>query len=135
MSRPLEDQLGDVMAALDEHRRKLAEVRDELAARSCTVRSRDRMLSVTVGAGGRMAGMQFHTSAYAGMAPAQLARVVTETVQQAQAQLAGEVAAAMEPYRGVGKALRESMVGGTDADAALAPVYAARDEMRHGQTG
>lgn len=107
-----QEHLGDLLGRLDETVRELASVREELQRRRVTVRSADRLLSVTVDARGEVQGVTFHTTAYTRLGPDDLGRVVATTVREAQQEMAHGIAERMAPWQGLGASVRESITGG-----------------------
>jgi hypothetical protein len=80
------------MAAIVDAQRRVAEL-------AVSVRSRDRSVTVGLGAGGVLSELTFHTTAYRDMAPAELSRLLLDTVSAARAEYAAQVADAMAPVR------------------------------------
>jgi hypothetical protein len=80
------------MAAIVDAQRRVAEL-------AVSVRSRDRSVTVGLGAGGALSELTFHTTAYRDMAPAELSRLLLDTVSAARAEYAAQVADAMAPVR------------------------------------
>ena len=80
------------MAVIADAQRKVAEV-------AVSTRSRDRSLTVGLGPGGVLTELAFHTTAYRDMAPAELSRLLLDTVAAARAEYAAQVAEVMAPVR------------------------------------
>jgi hypothetical protein len=80
------------MAAAVDAQRRVAEL-------AVSVRSRDRSLTVGLGAGGALTELTFHTGGYRDMAPAELSRLLLDTVAAARAEYAARVAEVMAPVR------------------------------------
>ncbi|WP_051969509.1 YbaB/EbfC family nucleoid-associated protein [Kitasatospora azatica] len=123
---PFADQIEQAMATLREQQARMAETTRELQASTASVTSKDRMVTAVVGAQGEVVSLTFHTTAYRSMAPAQLAGILTEVLNEARADLGAKVLEAMRSFEGLGEALRTSMTGGTELDELLAPLQAMR---------
>ncbi|MFE6281202.1 YbaB/EbfC family nucleoid-associated protein [Streptomyces sp. NPDC057877] len=91
MSEPMEQRIAAAMAELEAVRAAAAQAEERLATASATVRSRDRAVEVTVGAGGELTGLKFLDNKYRTMNPAQLAASVMEAVGRGRARMAREV--------------------------------------------
>ncbi len=126
MSSPLGDQVEQAMARLKDHRARMEEVRAELRQATASVMSKDRMVTAKVGPQGQVVSLTFHTTAYRTMAPAQLADVLTEVLNEARARVGEQVTEAMRSVSGIGEVLKLSMTGGTELDGLLAPLRSLR---------
>jgi DNA-binding protein YbaB len=115
MSSSMREQLDEAMDEVRAQQRRLQEARRKAAAATVSLRSQDRLLTVTVAGQGEVRDIAFHSTDYAAMAPAQLSAVLVETINTARAQLAEQVRATFEPLSTVGTALRSSMLGGSEA--------------------
>ncbi|MCX2731502.1 YbaB/EbfC family DNA-binding protein [Saccharopolyspora sp. NFXS83] len=78
--------LDAAMAALEEEQRKLAEISQVRQNETTTVQAKDRSLEMIFDGGGELAELKFNGTKYRNMAPAQLAHVIVETLQQGRAQ-------------------------------------------------
>lgn len=126
MTTPFAEQIEQAMAALQEQQTKMAEVAKELRESTASVTSKDRMVTAKVGAQGQVVSLTFHTTAYRSMAPAQLAGILTDVLNEARAEIGDKVITSMSSFRGIGEALRTSMTGGTELDELLAPLRSMR---------
>ncbi len=86
------------------------------------------MVTAKVGPQGEVVSLTFHTSDYRTMAPAQLATVLTDVLNEARARMGEQVIKSMSAFEGVGDLLRESLTGPTDLDEVLAPLIAMRPQ-------
>jgi DNA-binding protein YbaB len=120
------EQIELAMASLQEQQTRMAAAARELQAATASVTSKDRMVTAKVGAQGQVIALTFHTTAYRAMAPAQLATVLTDVLNEARAEIGDRVTATMGSFRGVGEALRVSMVEGTELEDLLAPLRSMR---------
>lgn len=92
-------KLAELVADSERRMAVIADAQRRVAELSVSVRSRDRSLTVGLGAGGALTELTFHTGAYRDMAPAELSRLVLDTVAAARGVYAAEVADAMAPVR------------------------------------
>jgi DNA-binding protein YbaB len=130
MTSPLADQVEQAMARLKDHRARMEEVRAELRQATASVMSKDRMVTAKVGPQGQVVSLTFHTTAYRKMAPAQLADVLTEVLNEARARVGEQVTEAMRSVSGIGEVLKLSMTGGTELDGLLAPLRSLRPDEK-----
>lgn len=84
MASPLEDALDRAVAEAERLGAAAEELRAGMAAVTAEATSRDRCLTVTVGAAGELAAVAFHGDAYRALAPAELADVLVETARRAR---------------------------------------------------
>ncbi|MGF1429410.1 YbaB/EbfC family nucleoid-associated protein [Kitasatospora sp. LaBMicrA B282] len=128
MESPFADQLQQAMAGLQEHRARMQEAQLELQAATASVTSKDRLVTAVVGPQGQVMSITFHTDDYREMAPAQLGRVLTDVLNAARAQMGEKVTSTMRNFQGLGDMLRQTMVGGADAqlEELLTPLRAMR---------
>ncbi len=89
----MRNQVEHILDALAEQRTHLSEVREKLSAVRCTAESADKLVEVTVDAGGVLVDVRFSPTAVKST-PEQLGRSVTEAGRQA-AQLARDQHAAI----------------------------------------
>jgi DNA-binding protein YbaB len=84
MTSAFESAIGDAMAELEKQRDSLAHLTEELGQISATARSKRRQVSVTVDGRGEITELIFHGQGYKSLPPADLARVIVETIQDAK---------------------------------------------------
>ncbi|MFE0699688.1 YbaB/EbfC family nucleoid-associated protein [Streptomyces sp. NPDC058872] len=129
MALNLESIVQDAMSALHDHRDKMLAAKRELDAATASATSKDRMVSATVGPQGQVVSMTFHTKAYQSMAPAELAAVLVSVLNEARADMGGQVIEHIKGFQDFGGHLR-SVAGlsgmPADMDALLAPLRAMR---------
>ncbi|MFG3053090.1 YbaB/EbfC family nucleoid-associated protein [Kitasatospora sp. NPDC048239] len=137
MEFSFEEHLAKAMASLEEQQARMAAMTGELQRSSASVTTKDRLVTAQVGPQGQVIALTFHTTAYQEMAPAHLAAVLKDVLNEAQARMGEKVAAAMRSFDGVGESLRLAFTGeredellggsgGLDLDALLAPLTAMR---------
>ncbi|MFC9328457.1 YbaB/EbfC family nucleoid-associated protein [Kitasatospora sp. NPDC057015] len=126
MSNPFAEQIA---LAMDEMRTELAKaeaVQKEMNELTASATSKDRTVTAKVGAQGQVVSLTFHTDGYREMAPAELAKLLTDVLNEARASVGEQVAERIGRFEDLGETLRMSMTGGTELDEILAPLYAMR---------
>lgn len=92
-------KLAELVADSERRMAAIADAQKRVTELAVSVRSRDRSLTVGLGAGGALTELTFHTGAYRDMAPAELSRLLLDTVAAARAEYATQVADVMAPVR------------------------------------
>jgi len=90
MSVPMQNQLESALAGLRAQQEKIREFRAAMVERTTTVTSKNRMISATVGSGGKLVALAFKGNRYRNLPPAELSALVVETVSRAQRTAAKE---------------------------------------------
>lgn len=126
-SEALQEQIAAATDELREYQRNMVSVSRELANSTVSKRSKDRALTVEIGAGNALKEIKFHGTAYRTMAPAELSALLIETINAAQREFATKMRDALLPYSGFGTKLRESLIGGTDVEKSIKAVEEALD--------
>ncbi|MEV4615649.1 YbaB/EbfC family nucleoid-associated protein [Kitasatospora sp. NPDC049258] len=124
MSNSFSEQIEQAMETMRAEHARAVEARDELAKATVSVTSKDRLVTVKVGPQGQVVSMTFHTTGYREMAPAQLATLLTDLLNEARATMGEKVIQAMKGFDGIGDMLRVSMSGGGEIDEMLEPLRA-----------
>ena len=84
MTSGFDQAMSDVLGRLDKRRDDVVRVHQTLDEVTSTVRSRRRQVSATVDARGELDDLKFHGQTYKSMEPADLAKVIIETIKQAR---------------------------------------------------
>ncbi|MGV9263227.1 YbaB/EbfC family nucleoid-associated protein [Kitasatospora sp. NPDC003701] len=126
MSNPFAEQIAQAMAEMQSELARAEEMQKEMNELTASVTSKDRMVTVKVGSQGQVVSMTFHTNGYREMAPAELAKVLTDSLNEARAAVGEQVAERIGRFDGMGETLRLSMTGGTELDEILEPLWAMR---------
>lgn len=87
----MERKLSEAMAELTAIQEAVARAESELSRATATVRSRDRVVEITVGPQGELTGLRFLDGKYRSMPGPQLAASVMEAVQEGRARMARKV--------------------------------------------
>jgi DNA-binding protein YbaB len=94
MSTPLRNQVESALADLRAKQEQLREFGSAMAAQKTEVTSKNRMVSATVDSYGRLVDLAIKGSRYRTLAPAELAKVIVETVAKAQEKASKQTMAA-----------------------------------------
>lgn len=86
-----------LLAEYQKKRADLKKLQETVAAAEATVTAADDMVTVRVGAQGRLLGLEFNPRVYRKLSPSELAETVLAAAQEAAAQVGDQVRAAMEP--------------------------------------
>jgi len=100
MGSGYEQELEESLARYRQRRQELADFQRGMAAIAVTVTAPRRVVTVTMGNAGEIREIKFPTAAYRSMTPAELATVVTRTIEDARSEAldrAAELLAAMLP--------------------------------------
>jgi DNA-binding protein YbaB len=124
MSSTFEAHVQQAMNRLAEHRERLLATSRELAAATSSVTSKDRMVTVTIGAKGEIGSLVFNTRAYRNMAPAELSSVLIDVLNRARGQMADKVASAYGSVTGLGPSVGDVLRGGTELDDVIGSLRA-----------
>lgn len=90
-------RLAEVVAESERRLAALGEMQRALGSLRVETRSRDRAVSVTLGPGGVLTGLVFHSESYREMAPAELAGLVLDTAEKARREFAAKTEQIMAP--------------------------------------
>ncbi|MEU5850476.1 YbaB/EbfC family nucleoid-associated protein [Saccharopolyspora shandongensis] len=101
--------MDKALADINRKREEMAESQQELLDKTVSARSKDRMISATVKAGGALSKLEFHDERYRAMPKAELADAIVKVVEQARTQLQSEVHQVVGPQLGDIKQLREQL--------------------------
>jgi DNA-binding protein YbaB len=114
MTYSMHDQIEQAAAELRAQGERIMGFQEDLARRSTTVVSKDRLVEATVNGAGRLTALAIKGNRYRMMSPAELSNVVLETVNAALEKASAETMAAA-------KALMPSAFsgGGMDAEGSI----------------
>jgi DNA-binding protein YbaB len=135
VTEPIEQRIAKAMAELESVQAAVARAEQQLAAASATVRSRDRAVEVTVGAGGELTGLKFLDNKYRSMNAAQLAASVMEAVGRGRAQMAREVMDVFRPLTEPSAGVPELRGVDVDWERIFGPALDAEAGGGHGRRG
>ncbi|RKT84771.1 YbaB/EbfC DNA-binding family protein [Saccharopolyspora antimicrobica] len=124
----LQAQLDETLAELNKQREELQRVEDDLAKKTASVRSKDRMVTATVRVGGELSKLEFHDDRYRSMPRAELAAAIVKVVTEAQQQLQSEVNETIQPHLGDTAELRKQFRDESPWGDFLAPLLDMQQE-------
>ncbi|MFS8099759.1 YbaB/EbfC family nucleoid-associated protein [Lentzea alba] len=119
----LAEQLHQTMAALRDQRERIEAAKAELAARTASVTSADRMVTVTMDAHNTVVGLKFNTTKYRSMPPEQLARTLVEVLGRARQQMTDATVEIFGPLMDQRADLRAAMTGNTEVDDVFSSIW------------
>ncbi|MDH2393680.1 YbaB/EbfC family nucleoid-associated protein [Streptomyces sp. HNM0663] len=131
----MEQRIAKAMAELESVQAAVARAEERLARAFATVRSRDRAVEVTVGAGGELTGLKFLDNKYRSMNAAQLAASVMEAVGRGRAQMAREVMDTFAPLTSPSAEVPELRGVDVDWDRIFGSALSGEAGGRYGRRG
>ncbi|HEV8561584.1 MAG TPA: YbaB/EbfC family nucleoid-associated protein [Actinophytocola sp.] len=111
--------LDEAMRQLKAEHDKIIGVQRRMKEMSATAASRDRAVSVTVDGRGEVAQVSFTGNKYRSMPPAELGKVVTETIAEARRQVFEQLGGVMGPMLPPGIDVRAALTGDLDLTAVV----------------
>ncbi|WP_328583216.1 YbaB/EbfC family nucleoid-associated protein [Streptomyces sp. NBC_00370] len=100
MTESMAERMAKARAHLEATQAAIARAEQDLRSTSETVRSRDRVVEVTVGAQGELTGLTFPDNKFAAMTGPQLAASVLEACDEGRRRIAERVMATFAPLTG-----------------------------------
>ena len=97
MTAGMEDAVWRAEQEFTRTQAKLKEIREKLQGSATKVRSKDRMVTITIDLNGMVEAIDFHSQKFRRMAPAELGSVLLEAIRQAQSQSRQRVLRAYQP--------------------------------------
>jgi DNA-binding protein YbaB len=95
MTSAFDHAMSDVLANLARKREDLARIHGSMDEVTNTVRSRRRQVSVTVDGRGEILDLKFHGQSYKSMDPADLAKLILDTIREAREEARAQMWAAV----------------------------------------
>ncbi|WP_035839346.1 YbaB/EbfC family nucleoid-associated protein [Kitasatospora azatica] len=114
MSESAEQRLNEILAEYRRKRDGVLQMQRQLSSTAATVKSRDRMISVTVDALGTVTALKFESKDYQSMEPAELAALVLDTMQKARDKVRADAKQIMDPFLPRGTAFEDLSSGKLD---------------------
>jgi DNA-binding protein YbaB len=125
MSDDFQEQVRQAVERMREQQERLSELQRDLEQKTVSVRSKDRMVTATVGAQGQVVSLEFHTTAYRGMAPAELGNALVGVLNEARATMGKKIIEAVRPLGDFGQVRKHlPHMAAQDVEQALAPLIA-----------
>jgi len=97
MREDLQAHLDELMEQYQAKRAQFQNLQQQMSSAQATVTAADGMVKVTVGAQGRLTGLEFDPRVYRKLSPTELAECVLAAVQEAGSQIGDRMRAALEP--------------------------------------
>jgi DNA-binding protein YbaB len=119
MTTPWEKQIDRLMADYQRHRTDALEVGEHMRSITGTATTGKGLITAVVGPGGEVRSITFHSRRYRVMAPAELAQVVIDTIEQARRNAVEQMAAAMPTVALAGMTYEDMLHGRVDVEAIL----------------
>ncbi|GAA2101578.1 YbaB/EbfC family nucleoid-associated protein [Actinomadura alba] len=117
MREDLQAHIDELMKQYRTKRSQLQDLQRQMGSAQATVEAADGMVTVTVGAQGRLSGLEFDPRVYRKLSPSELAECVLAAVNEAAAQVGDQVRAVLEPL--VPTDTSDGGVGRTDLSKVL----------------
>jgi DNA-binding protein YbaB len=116
LDEQLMQQFQEAMDEFAGHRQALERMRKDFAGMSVTVLSKDRVVEVTVGAGGVPTGMRFPDNKHKTMTGQQLATSVLQALTLARQEISTRMTESTKPLLGKGLGLAGTGMSDLDSD-------------------
>jgi DNA-binding protein YbaB len=116
MSTAMRDSIQEATDELRLQQERLRSVRGNLRDVTTKTRSRDGMVTVTIGGRGEVTSIAFNTQKFRKMAPAELGAVLVETIGKAREQSRDRVIAAYRSFLPETMDLENVLAGKTDVN-------------------
>jgi DNA-binding protein YbaB len=129
MTNPLASQLEEMLNEYQKARTSMQEVQERMRTATVTVKSDNKMVSVSVDARGELTDLTFHTRAYRTMAPAELSKVLLATVTKARAAVMDQLREVMAPVMPKGMSFDDVRHGKINYSSILPETPFSLDEM------
>ncbi|MBC6460515.1 YbaB/EbfC family nucleoid-associated protein [Actinomadura sp. HBU206391] len=97
MREDLQAHLDELMKQYRAKRSQLQDLQRQMGSAQAIVEAADGMVTVTVGAQGRLTGLEFDPRVYRRLSPSELAECVLAAVNEAAGQVGDQVRAVLEP--------------------------------------
>ncbi|MGC0379698.1 YbaB/EbfC family nucleoid-associated protein [Streptomyces sp. SAI-229] len=119
MENSMEHELQEALSEFARHRDALLQAQQDMAALSVTVRSKDRAVEVTVGAGGELTALRFLNDKHKQMSGQKLAAAVLEAITAARTEMVARATERFDSVAGIGSGLATSGLEDLDLDGML----------------
>ena len=119
MTDSYQQEIDQMLGEYQRHLAGLADLQQRMKEVSATVQAPRRVVSVTAGHQGEIIALTFPTAAYRLMAPAELAAVLRQTINEARGKAVAQVAEMITPYLPAGTNVTDLLNGSMELDAFL----------------
>jgi DNA-binding protein YbaB len=117
MNRATQFSLEKAIGELRQQQETLLKKRSEMRSTTSKVSSRDHMITVSMDATGEITSISFNTAKFRRMAPAELGAALTETINQARAEIRQRVVETYGAFMPAGLDLESILTGKADFSA------------------
>ncbi|WP_436535629.1 YbaB/EbfC family nucleoid-associated protein [Actinoplanes sp. HUAS TT8] len=122
MTSPMQNRIEQAMAEFERHRAAMDGFEHRVAEASTTVTAKNRAVAVTVNGKGELSEIRFPVGTYRTMAPAELGRLLVDTIGEAQQQAREKAAQMFESLLPAGLPVLEMLSKPVDFDEAMGEV-------------
>ena len=133
MTSPMQNKIEQALADLERQKAAVGRLQQDLADAETTIAPKSRAISVTVDGRGELTGVRFPTTAYRTMAPAELGKLITDTIGEAREQARLKAAEIFAEVMPTGVPVLEMLKGPVDYNSVAARIRAAGDETGPGR--
>lgn len=126
----MREQMETDLARLQTTMRELEDASANLESATEEVTAKNRLVTATVDATGRLTELKFHTDGYRSMAPAELSSALVEVIDRAQRQMAERVAGVYDSFAPEGIDTAAVMRGEVDVEQTLRAMGVSLDDFR-----
>ena len=120
MTSPLHNRIEQAMAEFERNKAAIGDLQNGMAATQTTISPKNRSISVTVDGQGELVEVKFPSNAYRTMAPAELGRLIVDTVTEARAEARGKAVGMFESLLPPGLPVAGMLNGPVDFDDVMA---------------
>ena len=110
----------NALAKLAQTQERLRETREKLAADPVKITSKDGMIAITLDPSGEVASIEFRTSRFRRMAPAELGAALTDVLRKARTESRDKMVEAYRPFLPEGMDPGQMMSGNFSVDSIFA---------------
>jgi DNA-binding protein YbaB len=132
MTSPMQNRIEQAMADLERHKAAVADFRTSLAETSTTIAPKNRSIVVTVDGHGELTEVKFPSSSYRSMAPAELGRLIVDTVAEARTEARSKTMAVFQQVLPEGMPVVDMLRRPVDLDEVSEQIH---EHLRTGEDG
>lgn len=126
----MREQMEAELARLQTTMRELEETNANLESATEEVTAKNRLVTATVDATGRLIELKFHTDGYRSMAPAELSAALIEVIDRAQQKMADRIAKAYDAFTPEGIDTAATMRGEMNIEQTLRVMGVSLDDFK-----
>jgi DNA-binding protein YbaB len=130
MSSSMRDQMEAELARLQTTMREIEDASASLESATEKVTAKNRLVTATVDATGRLTELKFHTDGYRSMAPAELSAALVEVIDSAQRKMGDRVSQVYGAFAPEGVDTAAVMNGEVDIEKTLRAMGISLDDFK-----